>query len=265
MTSTTVATNRVATQPRIQGILAVLVQADAQTLIKNRRSFLMGLLVPLVLLVMTSLQQSQQRVGGTLLIVGLSLAIGLLSTSIMGYALSVARDRDAGIFQRLRVTPAPGWAIMGSRLAVQLVANLVIAIVVVAAGVVIDHVALGIGQAVFMLAIAIVASAAFLSIGQAMVGLLRSAETVNSTGRLVFLGLVFLGVIGLTGKFGTAGTVIEALARWSPVGVVMELFAAAGSISAWDGRDTLSLLACVAYAVVFAAIGIYWFQWDAAR
>ncbi|HUZ00297.1 MAG TPA: ABC transporter permease [Thermomicrobiaceae bacterium] len=262
MTSTTVATTTAAARPRLQGILAALLQADVQALIKNRRSFLMGLLVPLALLVVTSRQQSQQRLGGTLLIVGLSLTIGLLSTSIMGYAISVARDRDAGIFQRLRVTPAPGWAIMASRLTVQLLADLVIAVVVVVAGVIIDHVALTVGQAVFMLVIAILASAAFLSIGQALVGLLKSAETVNSTGRLVYIGLVFLGLLGVTGILGST---IESLARWSPVGVVMELFAAAGSISQWDARDTLSVLACVAYAVVFAAVGIRWFQWDAAR
>jgi ABC-2 type transport system permease protein len=28
-------------------------------------------------------------------------------------------------------------------------------------------------------------------------------------------------------------------------------------------RDTLSLLACLGYIVVFGGIGIRWFQWDA--
>jgi ABC-2 type transport system permease protein len=31
---------------------------------------------------------------------------------------------------------------------------------------------------------------------------------------------------------------------------------------AWYSRDTLSLLACFGYIVVFAGIGIRWFQWD---
>ncbi|HUZ00298.1 MAG TPA: ABC transporter permease, partial [Thermomicrobiaceae bacterium] len=163
MTSTTVATTTATARPRLQGILAALLQADGQALIKNRRSFLMGLLVPLALLFLTTVRQ--QRVGDTFFIVGVSLAIGLLSTSITGYALQIARDRDAGIFQRLRVTPAPSWAIMGSRLAVQLVANLVIAVVVVAAGVILDHVSMTVGQVVLMLVIAVLASAVFLSIG----------------------------------------------------------------------------------------------------
>ena len=38
----------------------------------------------------------------------------------MGYTNAIARDRDKGVFQRLRVAPLPTWAIMGSRLSVQL-------------------------------------------------------------------------------------------------------------------------------------------------
>ena len=256
MTTTTAATNRGATQPGIQRILTALLQADARTLVKNRRAFLMGLLVPLILLVMAS---RQQRLADIFVIVGLSLTVGLVSTSIMGYALSVARDRDAGIFQRLRVTPAPSWAIMGSRLAVQAGANLAIAVVVVAAAVVLDHVSMTAGQVVLMLAVAVLASAVFLSIGQALVGLVKSAETVNATGRVIYIVLVFFGLLGETGVLGST---VESIAKWSPIGTVMTLFAAALNVSGWGRTELLSVLACVAYAVVFAAIGIRWFQWD---
>jgi ABC-2 type transport system permease protein len=43
----------------------------------------------------------------------------------------------------------------------------------------------------------------------------------------------------------------------------MTLFAAVLKLSAWDAHDSLILLACAGYVVVFAAIGIRWFQWDA--
>ena len=43
----------------------------------------------------------------------------------------------------------------------------------------------------------------------------------------------------------------------------MTLFAAVLNLSAWDTTDSLALLACGGYVVVFAAIGIRWFQWDA--
>jgi hypothetical protein len=65
------------------------------------------------------------------------------------------------------------------------------------------------------------------------------------------------------GQSGTLGSAWESIARWSPVGVVMTLFAAVLNLSAWDTNDSLALLACGGYIVVFAAIGIRWFQWDA--
>jgi ABC-2 type transport system permease protein len=35
------------------------------------------------------------------------------------------------------------------------------------------------------------------------------------------------------------------------------------NLTAWSSRDTLALVVSVAYIVVFAGIGIRWFQWDA--
>lgn len=253
-----------ALSPSVQGILTSLLRADFETLIKNRRSFLMGLVVPLALLLVTGANQNagrgQNRLGTPALIIGLCLTIGLISTSLLGYALSVARDRDAGIFQRLRVTPAPTWTIMGSRLAVQVGANLVIAIVVVVVGAILRHLSLTATQVVLTLVIAVLASAVYLSIGQALVGLVKSAETVNATGRVIYIVLVFFGLLGETGVLGST---VESIAKWSPIGTVMTLFAAALNVSGWGRTELLSVLACVAYAVVFAAIGIRWFQWEA--
>jgi ABC-2 type transport system permease protein len=43
----------------------------------------------------------------------------------------------------------------------------------------------------------------------------------------------------------------------------MTLFAGVLNLHARDSRDTLSVLACLGYVVLFAGIGIRWFQWDA--
>jgi ABC-2 type transport system permease protein len=74
------------------------------------------------------------------------------------------------------------------------------------------------------------------------------------------IGLVLLSSLGQSGTLGSAW---ESISRWSPVGVVMTLFAAVLNLSAWDTNDSLALLACGGYIVVFGAIGIRWFQWDA--
>jgi ABC-2 type transport system permease protein len=42
----------------------------------------------------------------------------------------------------------------------------------------------------------------------------------------------------------------------------MTLFAGVLNLSAWSARDVESLLAVVGYIVVFAVVGIRWFQWE---
>jgi ABC-2 type transport system permease protein len=113
---------------------------------------------------------------------------------------------------------------MTSRLAMQGLGNLLITLVVVIVGSRMHHISLSAGNYGLVLAVSILGGAVFLSIGQALVGLLKSADSVNAAGRVLVIGLILLGTFA---------------------------------------RDSLTLLACGGYIVVFAAIGIHWFQWDA--
>jgi ABC-2 type transport system permease protein len=218
------------------------------------------MLLPVFLLVSTSGNKATHNFGGSVFIIGLAIAYGLLATSILGYALTVARDREKGVFQRLRVTPAPTWTIMSSRLLMQSVANLIIALVVVILGTRIHHISPSVGQYALVLLVSILGGAVFLSIGQALVGLVKSADTVQAVARVLFAALLLLGTLGQSGALGSFW---GSIARWSPVGTVMTLFAGVLNLSTWHGRDTLSLAVCCAYIMVFAGIGIRWFQWDA--
>jgi ABC-2 type transport system permease protein len=240
-------------------ILSSLLRADFIVFLKNRRSLIMSILLPYLVLESTNSKSSTANLGGPLFVIGLSITYGIASTSIMGYPLATARDREKGVFQRLRVTPASTGAIMGSRLIVQLLANLVIALVVVVLGARIHHLPLSAGQYGLVLLVSVLGGAMFLSIGQALVALVKSSETVNSTARLLYIGLILLGLLG---QGGTLGHPWGTVARWSPVGTIMALFAGVLHLSAWDGRDFESLLVSVGYIVVFAVIGIRWFQWE---
>ena len=219
----------------------------------------MSILLPYLILESTNSKTSTANLGGPLFVIGLSITYGIASTSIMGYSLATARDREKGVFQRLRVTPASTGAIMGSRLIVQLLANLVIALVVVVFGARIHHLSLSAGQYGLVLLVSILGGTMFLCIAQALVALVKSSETVNSTARLLYIGLILLGLLG---QGGTLGHPWGTVARWSPVGTVMTLFAGVLHLSGWDGRDLESLLVSVGYIVVFAVIGIRWFQWE---
>ncbi len=248
------------TRPPLQLVMSSLLRAEFAVLLKNRRALLISLFLPFVLLFSTNSSKAADSFGGSLFIIGLAIAYGLVSNSILGYASTVARDREQGVFQRLRVTPAPIWTIMTSRLAMQVLANLLITVIVVIVGTRMHHVSLSAGTYGLVLLVSIVGGAVFLSVGQALVGLVKSADSISAAGRVLVIALVLLSTLG---QAGTLGSAWESISRWSPVGVVMTLFAAVLNLFAWDTNDSLALLACGGYIVVFASIGIRWFQWDA--
>jgi ABC-2 type transport system permease protein len=246
--------------PSLQLIFTSLLRADFFVFLKHRRALIVSLLLPLFLLLSTNGTKASQKFGGAVYIIGLAIAYGLIATAIVGYALTVARDREKGVFQRLRVTPAPTWTIMASRLLMQSLANLVIGLVVVIIGSAIHHLTLSVGQYLLVLLVSVFAGAVFLSIGQALVGLVKSADTVQALARVLLAVLILLGTLGQSGALGGFW---HSVARWSPVGSVMTLFAGVLDLSAWSGHDTQALLACLGYIVICAGVGVRWFQWDA--
>jgi ABC-2 type transport system permease protein len=247
-------------RPRLPLIISSLARADGTALVKNPRRLLLSFLLPVLVLIVTNSSKATQNLGGARYVIGLSLAYGLVSTSIMGYALSVARDRENGVFQRLRVTPAPTWTIMTSRLGVQVGANLVMALVVLIVGAQVQKFSLSASQYALVLAISVLGGAVFLTIGQALVGLVKSADTVNAGGRILLIVLILLGLFG---QSGALGGIWESVSQWSPVGVVMTLFAGVLDLTSWGSRDWLCLVACGGYMTACGAVGIRWFKWDA--
>jgi ABC-2 type transport system permease protein len=240
--------------------LGPLLQADFITLLRNRRAVLVSILLPLALLFASGNQKAQYSRGGSIVIMVLAVTLGLLSLAIMGYASSVSRDRERGVFQRLRVTPAPTWTIMVSRLLVQVVVGFVIAIAVLIIGSRMNHVSLNGGEYANTVLVAILESALFLSIAQALVGLVKSAAMVNSLGSLLFVALALCGLWGIS---GTLGTGFQMFARWTPVGAVIPIFQSALHQVPWNSDITLSLCACFGYIAVCLVIGIKWFKWEA--
>jgi ABC-2 type transport system permease protein len=192
-------------------------------------------------------------------ILGLAITAGIAGTSIMGYAPMTARDRDAGVFQRLRVSPAPTLIVMASRLSVQMVSNFLIALLVLLIGTNIHHLSLSIGSYLLVLLVSILGSAVFLGVAQALVGLVKSADTVQAFGRLVYIGLVMLGLFGATRELGSFWNNVS---EWSPVGAMMNLFAGVARLSNFGSQAWLALLACVGYVVALGAVGIYFFRYD---
>jgi ABC-2 type transport system permease protein len=245
--------------PSLEGILRALLRADLVVLTKNKMRMLLSLLLPLIILATTSSSKATRSFGGAEFILGLAITAGIAGTSIMGYAPMAARDRENGVFQRLRVSPAPDWAVMFSRLSVQMVSNFVIALVVLILGDNIHHLSLSAETYVLVLLVSVLASAVFLAVAQALVGLVKSADTVQAFGRLLYIGLVMLGLFGASDGLGGFW---DTVSKWTPVGALMKVFAGVVGGGTFDSQDWLSLLACGGYVVVLTTLGIYWFRFD---
>jgi ABC-2 type transport system permease protein len=249
--------------PALSEIFKALLEADFTVQLRNNRALLLSFALPLVLLFALFASPAFKRaavLSDPRLKVAAALTLGMASIAILGYSMTVARDREKGIFQRLRVTPAPTWVIMASRLLVQVAANLATAIVVLVAAGLFAGVSLTAEAYLLTLICVIFSSVLFLSVGQALAGLVKSADTLNAVGRIAYLPLFALGLFGQSTIFGTT---FELISRWSPGGTVVALLSAAMNPSSWNSDAWLALAASAAYSIVFAGIGIRWFQWGA--
>jgi ABC-2 type transport system permease protein len=237
----------------------MLLRADATVQTRSYQSILLTLALPIVLLISMSFTSKRiALLGGRTVVVALVLTLGLVSIGAVGYSLSIATDRDRGVLQRLRVTPAPTWAIMGSRWVVQVASAVVMSIVVFVVAGIADSITFSISQYVLTVIVAILGCAIFLSIGQAIAGLITSAATLNATGRLIYVPLVGLSLFGHSTVLGTT---FEMVSRWSPGGCLESLFTVSLGAGSWSSETWGALAASIAYTVIFATIGVRFFRW----
>jgi len=243
--------------PKTSTILKTLLRADFTTQWRNRRAVILTLIVPVIIL--ASWKGLIPKLGGPFVLSN-SITIGLIATGLMGYSNSIARDRDKGIFQRLRVGPLPAWTIMGSRIAVQLGMIFLIATFVFIAGYEFDGVKLTAGGYALSYLTSLAGGLVYLSVGQAIVGGIRSPETVNATSRLIYFVFIMSGMFGEI-LLNEAGKVLHDVIVWSPYGTVKTIVAAGMEPSKWNNEASMALLVTFGYTIVFAFMGIKWFKW----
>ena len=236
--------------------LGVLLTADLLVQIRNARVLVITLVVPVVLLV--GIGHNQRAQMPTNLRLGLAIMLGTALLAVITYPSTLARDRELGVLQRLRVTPVPGWLILVSRLLIQVGAVLILSLILMLVSGFALHLNFHPAEYLWTLLTALLGSALYLSAGQAVVALVYNPETVRATSALVGVGLILLGVFGHTPLLGST---FETFARWSPGGAYADLLAAATTGGAWTGSIAASLAACLGYAAVFAVVGVRWFRW----
>ncbi|MCR8561375.1 ABC transporter permease [Mucilaginibacter sp. BJC16-A38] len=244
--------------PKISTVLKTLLRADFTTQWRNRRAVVLTLIVPVVILALWKV--FVEKMGGPFVLSN-SITIGLVATGLMGYSNSIARDRDKGIFQRLRVAPLPSWTIMGSRIIVQIVMILLITTFVFIIGKQYDGITLTPLAYVLTYFTALVGGVVYLSIGQMIVGRIQNPETVNSASRFIYFIFIMSGMLGEM-YINEVGKTIHDIIVWSPYGTVKTILAAGMEPAKWNNNASMALLATLGYTVVCTTLGIKWFKWN---
>jgi len=242
--------------PATSKAIASLLRADFTTQWRNRRAVILIVLVPVIIL--SSWKGVVDKLGGPFVLSN-CITIGLTAIGLMGYANSIARDREKGVFQRLRVAPVSSWSITFSRLTVQLAMILIVTLAVFIAGFYIDKISVSFAGYIVAVFAAICGGALYLSIGQVIVGRIQNPETVNSTCRLVYFAFI---MVGMFGELGMLGEQVTKIVRWSPYGVVRRIVSSSLQPDTWKMEDTTALLITLGYTIVFATLGIKWFKWS---
>jgi ABC-2 type transport system permease protein len=242
--------------PKTSTVFFTLIRADLATLMSNRRSAMISFVVPLIILV--SWKGLIPVLGGPYAL-STAITIGLMAIGLMGYSISVSRDRDKGIFQRLRVAPVPSWAIMTSRLIIQLGMIMALTLAVFVVGFEYDRIALSVQGYLLTFFVAIIGGAVYLSLGQLIVGLIKNPETVNATTRLVYFLFI---MVGMFGEMGALGTQVKQMVHWSPYGSVKLMLASSMEPAKWTSDTNTALFASIIYIIVFAVVGIKKFKWN---
>jgi ABC-2 type transport system permease protein len=242
--------------PKTSAVMAALLRADFTTLWRNRRAVIMVLMVPMIIVFTW---KGFIPINGGAFVLSNSITLGLIPIGLMGYTNSVARDREKGVFQRLRVSPLPLWTIMASRLIVQLSMILILTMLVFIAGYQFDHIIMSVKGYVLTILAAIVGGAVYLSLGQAIVGRIQNPEIVNSTSRLIYLCFILVGMLG---EMGALGDKFKNAVDWTPYGTVKNILAASLEPDKWSNHTNMALLLTIGYTIVFATLGIKWFKWS---
>jgi len=243
------------TLPSATTVFSSLLKADLIAQWRNRRASIMVVLIPSIILI--SWKGLIEKFGGAFALSN-CITVGLNAIGLMGYTNAIARDRDKGIFQRLRVTPAPRWTIIASRLMVQLVMITITTLVLFLIGYQFDHIQMSAKSYILAFGMAIVGGSVYLGLGQMIVGLVKSQETVNVTTRLVFFLFIMVGQFA---SFEMLGVTLGDIANWSPYGTTKNVIAAALVPANWTHQTNMYLLASLGYTAIFTVFGIRYFRW----
>jgi ABC-2 type transport system permease protein len=243
--------------PGLGPVFAGQVRYQLLLLARSPRALWAGVLLPVMLLVLTNLQQAQvapEALAGRVV-------LGVTLTAYLTHASGLVAAREAGVLKRWRATPLPRWCYLAGRLCATVLLALASGAVTVLVGVVAYHARLGAGAALSLVAVLGLAALAWASVGTALTAFIPTAESAQP-----LLAFSYFPVMLLSGALGGLGGMpgwLSGVLGWLPGRPTVEAAAralgATGGLPVLPGRD-LAVLGAWAVAGLLASLRL--FRWS---
>ena len=185
---------------------------------------------------------------------------GLVTASYTNLAITTAMSRDNGVLKRVRGTPLPlGVWVAGRVLAATAVGLLSVALMVAVAMVAFDFVVLWGRVPAVILSLA-VGAAAFSSLGLAVAGLARDAQSAPAVANATILPLAF--VSGIFFPLSEAPGWVAAAARWLPLQPLASAVQAGFNPAVAPGPPWRELAVLALWTVLGMVGAVRTFSWE---
>jgi ABC-2 type transport system permease protein len=243
-------------------VLAGQAQAELRLTLRDKTVLLFSLFFPVVTVAFFGYLNQGGQVGGvsyaSFLIAG---GIGMVvsSAAFQNLSAALARQRDLGILKRLGGTPLRVRTLVGAKVVVAAAVILAQTAVMVAVNVLLFGAELG-GSLFWTLVVLILGVVTFSTMGIALAGLCRDADTASAAGMAVALPMQFL--CGTLFPLEEMPPFLQNLAHVLPLTYFVNALRGAmlsGGGPAEYTRDWLILVGCLALACLVA---VKTFRWE---
>jgi ABC-2 type transport system permease protein len=246
-------------------LLAAQVRYQLLLLIRSPRAVMISLVVPLLLLVLSSSRRAHlDRDTEDALVAGLG-SFGLIVTAYVSNAITLVTSRQDGVLRRWRATPLPTWCFFAGKIVATALTGLASVAVAVAAGAALYGARVTAATAASLLITFGLGVLAWAAIGIAVTPLVPTAQSAGPVLMITYLPVIlFSGGLGqLSAEPGWLGTLAHYLPAQPVIDAATRALQHTGSgLVLVSGRE-LAVLA--AWAVVGVAASVRFFRWDPVR
>jgi ABC-2 type transport system permease protein len=189
-------------------------------------------------------------------------AYGVMAACFNTLAVTLVFRREMGLLKRLRLSPLPAWAMLGSLFGNSVIVSALQVVLLLMIGRVGYDVAFP--HAPFAFAVALLVGAVcFTALGVAVSTLIPNQDSAGPITAIVFFVLLFLSGLWYPLK---AGSALARVSAWFPVRhlivAVFDAFTTRSGAPAWAWRD---LLVMAVWGVAGAFVAVRRFQWEPHR